>query len=69
MSAKQMVLEAKQRQEKQDEYQQKRKDLLASPLDNVDLKSLDPDLKQKLANRDYDSFFIETLKDKEETYK
>lgn len=46
-----------------------RKDLRASPLDHVDIKSLDPDLKKKLSNRDYDGFFIETLDDKDDLYK
>ena len=41
---------------------------MASPLDNVDLKTLDPDLKSKLQKRDYDGFFFETLDEKSGLY-
>jgi hypothetical protein len=43
-----MALETKIQMEKKDGFRKTRKLLRASPLDNVDVKSVDPDLIKKL---------------------
>ena len=48
---------------------QKRRDLRASPLDNIDVKTLDPSLRSKLQKRDYDGFYLDTLDEKDGLYK